>query len=386
MAAPTCAQGGVCAIGDTGPGGGKVFFVKSTGIFTKSRTVSSGCPMFCMTQTYTVTLTSAQQDALTFDYLEAAPTDSGSSLRWGSNGGITGGTSLLIGSGASNTANIIATFPSDTAADNAAYYADSYINNGKTDWFLPSYDELLLLMILSLESDSGGPNVGTYTSGHWASTSSDNTNARYSARTQLSGYVTKGSSANALAIRSFSASPTQQSSGDAEADEAKKEAERQAKIRAAREKLNKDLVAEAPINPIDLANAEAPLKSTDSLLLVFQELVAFRNNRTTPLSLEEQNAKKISTIYKYVQYEKIAGINNSMVYARDLVTFGVISKNTPMKTLATYQLMKLPTQDRDTITEVAQYFENSNRQIEIRKQHLATILAKIRGYSSQITH
>ena len=194
-AAPTCAQGGLCVLGDTGPGGGKVFFVKATGSFTKSRTVSD----FMSSQTFTVSLTSAQQAALTFDYLEVAPTQS-SSMRWGSNGAITGGTGSLIGTGASNTANIVATFPSDTTSNNVAHFADNYTNNSKSDWFLPSYDELLLIMILSLESDSGGPNIGSFPDGLWASTSSDNSNARYSARNQLSGYVVKASSAKSVAV------------------------------------------------------------------------------------------------------------------------------------------------------------------------------------------
>ena len=60
----TCATGGVCAIGDTGPGGGVVFFVKSSYTNTSVSTQNG---------TRTTSLTSQELAALPFDYLEAAP-------------------------------------------------------------------------------------------------------------------------------------------------------------------------------------------------------------------------------------------------------------------------------------------------------------------------
>lgn len=373
-AAPTCAQGGLCVLGDTGPGGGKIFFVKTTGSFTKSRTISD----FMSSQTYTVSLTSAQQAALTFDYLEVAPTQS-SSMRWGSNGAITGGTGSLIGTGASNTANIIATFPSDTTSNNVAHFADNYTNNSKSDWFLPSYDELLLVMILSLESDSGGPNIGSFPDGLWASTSSDNSNARYSARNQLSGYVVKASSAKSVAIRSFSqVAQSSDSNTDSDAAKRQREAERLAAVKAAREKLNAALVANTPITLKDLSDAEAPLKSVDSLLAAYQELIAFRRSFTTPLSPEGVAQKKFNTIMKYAMIERITGISTGAVYGRDLVKFGLIDESTPMKQLSTYQLLKLPVSQRDTVEEISTYFAKSSKDFLARKNHLARLIAKYR--------
>ncbi len=373
-AAPTCAQGGLCVLGDTGPGGGKVFFVKATGSFTKSRTVSD----FMSSQTFTVSLTSAQQAALTFDYLEVAPTQS-SSMRWGSNGAITGGTGSLIGTGASNTANIVATFPSDTTSNNVAHFADNYTNNSKSDWFLPSYDELLLIMILSLESDSGGPNIGSFPDGLWASTSSDNSNARYSARNQLSGYVVKASSAKSVAIRSFSQT-AQSSDSNADSDAAKRqrEAERAAAIKSAREKLNAALVANTAITVKDMSDADAPLKSVESLLAAYQELIAFRRSVTTPLSAEGVAQKKFNTIMKYAMIERITGVSSGEVFGRDLVRYGVIDQATPMKQLATYRLLKLPLSQRDTVDEISAYFAKSSKDFLARKSHLAQLIAKYR--------
>ena len=336
----TCAQGGTCVVGDTGPGGGKVFFVKSTGSFTKSRTVNNG--MF--NQTYTAALTSAEQAALPFDYLEVAPTQSASSLNFGTNGLITGGTSELIGTGESNTAKIIATLTSDTASNNAAYFADAYTNNSKTDWFLPSYDELLLIMILSLESDSGGPSVGSFPDGLWASTTNDITTAKYSARNQLSGDVTKGAPQKVRAIRSFSAAPAGNNSNtDSEAEIQRK---RQAAIDNARAVILKKVIAKESLSIAELQAAEEPSLSTGLLTELNKKLLLL--DRTS----EIQYAFVAFQIAKCKAYDQIAGNLSGKVYPRNLITYGIISKDYPMKSLAFSRLMNLPVVDRDSIKEI----------------------------------
>jgi len=122
----TCAQGGTCVVGNTGPGGGIVFYV----------------------QTATATAP--------WRYLEAAPnTWSGGvedpSAKWCSvvdNEApllSTGDTSAVhtlttIGSGFSNTRMMIG-----SCSFGAANMAASYNGGGKSDWFLPSKGELLEL-------------------------------------------------------------------------------------------------------------------------------------------------------------------------------------------------------------------------------------------------
>lgn len=152
----TCAQGGICAVGDVGPGGGVVFYARTTGAFTASHTENLGYCMgpSCSYQDYVaqVNLTSGAVAAFSFDYLEAAPA-TGVVSRYQANyyDGATG-TSTDFGMGQTNTSYFMQQFPNDTAANNASYYADTYANNGVTDWFLPSQDELALLAIKHLKN------------------------------------------------------------------------------------------------------------------------------------------------------------------------------------------------------------------------------------------
>jgi hypothetical protein len=114
----TCAKGGTCKVGDVGPGGGKVFYV-ATSAFTST---GSACNTKCL-------------------YLEAAPSDHSSTVAWCSNTNSSlGVTAQGIGSGMSNT-----TTADSTCTSGAIQVAADYTNNSKTDWHLPSKDELAQL-------------------------------------------------------------------------------------------------------------------------------------------------------------------------------------------------------------------------------------------------
>ncbi|MCL2762991.1 MAG: hypothetical protein FWD36_07300 [Treponema sp.] len=103
-------------IGATGPGGGIIFYYDPTG--------------FTMTDT-----------GETCHYLEAAPVDMATMRAWASSGFTATnipGTETAIGTGRRNTALILATDPGAPAARACRNYS----HNGKSDWFLPSSDEL----------------------------------------------------------------------------------------------------------------------------------------------------------------------------------------------------------------------------------------------------
>lgn len=158
----SCALGGTCVVGDTGPGGGKVFYV-SVGGFSCGITRTATC-----------------------HYLELAPLswNSGTDpLRtWAQSTPVDyTSTSLLlsqsIGYGAQNTKAIIDQGNSNTATSAAAMAASySVVVNGTTvnDWFLPSENELV-------EVWNQRTVIGFSASGnnYWSSSSVAQTNGRY---------------------------------------------------------------------------------------------------------------------------------------------------------------------------------------------------------------
>lgn len=110
----SCTQGGVCAVGDTGPGGGIVFYVAGAN-FTST---GSDCNTTCR-------------------YLEAATSDLATGAWCNDVTTSLNVTATGIGSGMSNT-----TSADTTCTSGAIQLAADYTNNGKTDWHLPSKDEL----------------------------------------------------------------------------------------------------------------------------------------------------------------------------------------------------------------------------------------------------
>ena len=105
-----CPQVNVYTIGDRGPGGGIVFSLT---------------------------------DATGLHGLEAAPVDQTTGIVWGCSGVSVSGTGTAVGTGKANTTAIKAKCGTGTAAQSAAGYS----LNGKTDWYLPSNDELALLYL-----------------------------------------------------------------------------------------------------------------------------------------------------------------------------------------------------------------------------------------------
>ena len=148
----TCATGGVCVVGDSGPGGGTVFYAPGAA-FTE---VGTACFSSCR-------------------YLEAAPAPGWSSVggvdpeyQWGGGNGtvvgscsnkiISGAAGTAIGSGFANTAAIITACPASSGNDSApaARAAWTYVPTvggvSIPGWFLPSKDEAMALDA----SDVGG--------------------------------------------------------------------------------------------------------------------------------------------------------------------------------------------------------------------------------------
>jgi len=135
----TCATGGECQLGDTGPGGGTIFYVDLT------RPVGS--------QYFEAACAGWQNNC---DGATADP-----EAQWGCYGSsIAGADGQAIGTGEQNTADILA---GCLTLGIAARLANDYTNSGESDWFLPSQDELHQMYV---EMVSVG---GSSTDGCWSS-------------------------------------------------------------------------------------------------------------------------------------------------------------------------------------------------------------------------
>jgi len=139
----TGCSGGFAKVGDTGPAGGKIIYAANNGF----------------------TVTGA--GSFTAYYLEAAPANHSTGVYWSSTYvNVTGATGTAIGRGKANTAAIIAAHSGDTASNNAAKAAAAYTGGGKSDWFLPSKDELNALY-------KARTHLGISSGWFWSSSNSD---------------------------------------------------------------------------------------------------------------------------------------------------------------------------------------------------------------------
>jgi hypothetical protein len=148
--APSCAAGGTCQVGDVGPGGGKVFYVSGTAINSAPGISSGGI------------------------YLEMAPSSFSKTMyTWCEGPGnpnttLFGATATAIGSGAANTKIMI-----DSCTAGAGVQAASLTLGGKSDWFLPSYNELVEIYNQRTMLGLGtGKYASTYL--YWSSTEAEN--------------------------------------------------------------------------------------------------------------------------------------------------------------------------------------------------------------------
>ncbi|MCP4273669.1 MAG: DUF1566 domain-containing protein, partial [Gammaproteobacteria bacterium] len=157
---PIDGDGDIYAIGEDGPAGGKVFYITDGGLHG----------------------------------LEAAPVDQASGA-WGCYGTtISGADGTAVGTGAQNTADILA---GCSDAGTVAEIADAYTLGGYNDWFLPSKDELNELY---LQKDV----VGGFASGfYWSSSELNSSNAWL--QDFSSGLQYNSNKGNALGVRAVRA-------------------------------------------------------------------------------------------------------------------------------------------------------------------------------------
>ena len=118
-------------------------------------------------------------------YLEAAPFSGQVSLTWSTEANqslaVSGADARGIGNGFQNTVDIV-NQSGNNSDTSAAVYANSYSNNGKNDWYLPSVDELNQMCrwvrnqaasddaCTSAGNANTGPGASGFTGEYWSST------------------------------------------------------------------------------------------------------------------------------------------------------------------------------------------------------------------------
>ena len=147
--AATCAEGGPCQVGDTGPGGGTVFYVAP-------QRSSWGQVL----EVAPATWSGAQDPEAPWCATSAARTRAG--------------TRLGVGEGRANSAAVA----SACGADSAAGAAQAYRGGNRDDWFLPSKDELALLYQQRASVDGLAPTL-YWTSSEAGGSQDDPINAWY---------------------------------------------------------------------------------------------------------------------------------------------------------------------------------------------------------------
>lgn len=130
----SCAQGGPCAVGNAGPGGGTIIYVNPAGFACgTSRTVTCRYLEAAVSTWYT-TLNTASTTG-------CGVNQSILICRWSDvNTKLTGAGNTGVGYGLQNTNLMVA---QSSSAGNAAVVARAYRGGGFADWALPSVDELV---------------------------------------------------------------------------------------------------------------------------------------------------------------------------------------------------------------------------------------------------
>jgi Protein of unknown function (DUF1566) len=177
--ADVCNSGLAYACGDTGPGGGTVFYASSTP-FSCGANLTTSCNFLEVApnlwnpsvQTSCKTLGSpcggSSNNQTTSDWTTSGRTITGPMWCAGAVNfcSVTAAEGWQIGTGYANTMAIVAALGS---TGQAAYDAQSYTGGGMTDWYLPSIQELTALYQYPNRAAIGGFNSGYY----WSSTQDD---------------------------------------------------------------------------------------------------------------------------------------------------------------------------------------------------------------------
>ena len=167
-AADLCSTGGNCFVGNTGPGGGKVFYVAASNFTSTGSACGAACKYLeaapISWSTAVQAAPNAQTSCSTAGGTAGSATADPQCVWSGNTSTAVGATSTAIGGGYANTSAIIAQANGGNTAGKAATVARGYQGGSKTDWYLPSKGELIQMR-------TNNSYLGGYTNGmYWSST------------------------------------------------------------------------------------------------------------------------------------------------------------------------------------------------------------------------
>lgn len=145
--AQTCAAGGSCLVGDTGPGGGIVYYVDNTGFSCGADFTSTGSPTSGLCKYLEVAPSDWNTGADPQKVWAATAENQGIDVSGITNETTANNSSTGLGLGLKNSIAIVTQNGAYNASinDYAAGAARAYTNNSKSDWYLPTTAELNLL-------------------------------------------------------------------------------------------------------------------------------------------------------------------------------------------------------------------------------------------------
>ena len=141
----TCANGGECIVGNTGPGGGIVFYVSAANFTSTGSDCNTTCKYLeAAPQGWSVQVqTPAQTSCGTAGGTAGTSTDDPFGKFSGNTVGYSGNArGTAIGTGHANTTALIAQAGGGDTAGKAITVTRGYRGGGKTDWHFPSTEEL----------------------------------------------------------------------------------------------------------------------------------------------------------------------------------------------------------------------------------------------------
>jgi alpha-tubulin suppressor-like RCC1 family protein len=153
----SCSEGGICEVGDIGPGGGIVYYVSRLPF----KAPGAACDPFC---NYLEVSPTNWQTHPSINSTEIYMSSSEPARDWGASVNIVGANGFEIGDGYWNS-YLIDAGVGNTEDWSAAALARSYTGGGKQDWFLPSVKELNELCKYARQQTTGDTKVPCTSSG-----------------------------------------------------------------------------------------------------------------------------------------------------------------------------------------------------------------------------